>query len=1125
MKKMQDLTKSKLTRRTFLQGMAATGAAATLVGCSTDDGELIFSEGAVGTVVPEAEPVYERFYGSSGHNCGGRCVSVAEVSNGKIHRILTDESKTAFDGTYLDKNSRNWPQTRICTKCRSYKYRLYHPGRLLYPMKQTKKRGDLTGFQRITWDQAYKEIATKHKNIIDKYGVDGVYQIYACGSVSSQLNGSQSGAIGKTNGYAIKLMDGVITPMFASYSTHQYTYFGLNFTGMDGDALNPNDLAKNTSTLVLWGDNSVTTANQTTHSSVKIVEDMKARDVNNKVVYIGPTFSDTGVTLADEWVVSKPFTDPALVAGMVYHILDNTFDLTTGEPKANPWLDIDYLDTLVYGFFDSPAYSITEADGTIGLIDVGDRNIEAVPAGRSYASWILGNNENAQAYSETTTNYTAKQYEAVSTGFKRWATCSYDKTMGANTVYKTKQDFTVPKTPEWASEISGVPVDTIKELAEMFVRNTPVCSRWSGGQQKQMDGISNLFAVQVLHIITKNVGRNGTGYQWVPFKGAMLEKADSLSNAYTVTLPSGMVEGKKAIASCTAWHTAIKMAFADELKEGGYSAEHIPNYAKGTETTPNVYWDDGGTKAFIQWERDADGTVKTYTDIDGNEFYDWTGRATNTPVFTGIRLLYNAGGNIFINQHENSNDSRQMLEALKLNDYNNPDTFCLVSIDNFMSPTPRWSDYVLPATTFWEQDDVMSPQNSSSFYMQKVIDPPGEAKPVFHIGEELLQTYADLTGRSDIADSYYSVDNGGTPAKTIEGIVRSRFEEKKAAGAAVYKDLTWEEYKKNPVISSKPDDRTIAAHKTAAVINAYEGLTDNERANNPFIKEGNNIATNEITSGGYGNEFCNTDNAPNSAWRYQAYSPVLTWQYVNKFSKWHGYLEPEQRGQQHKDLEGDRFVLEIPVYYAYQDTFMEAYGSDIPSGQNAVNELSFLLTTTHNRYRSHSSMAENPMLRELSHRVPGRDAKGNYIPANDYGDYSNAPDKAFAINSVGVYPELNNTIDADGTVAATNRGIASYSEIYMNASDASGLGILDGDLVQVENPIGIVRCVARLTARCAKGYVDLHQGCWYDPREISGKIVDVGGNCNTLMASQPSRIDHGNGQQSAMVKITKVENY
>ncbi|MDT3694025.1 MAG: molybdopterin dinucleotide binding domain-containing protein [Mucispirillum sp.] len=150
--------------------------------------------------------------------------------------------------------------------------------------------------------------------------------------------------------------------------------------------------------------------------------------------------------------------------------------------------------------------------------------------------------------------------------------------------------------------------------------------------------------------------------------------------------------------------------------------------------------------------------------------------------------------------------------------------------------------------------------------------------------------------------------------------------------------------------------------------------------------------------------------------------------------------------------------------------------------------------------------------------------------ANDYNEYAMSPENAFEVNSGGTYPAFNNTIQADGTVSAENKDIASYSEILINPTDAESHGINNGDLIDVWNKIGAVRCVAKLSKRCAKGFLGLHQGCWYDIREIPAnatghKYIDVGGNCNTLMVSKHSRVDHGHGQQSAMVQIAKVTNY
>ncbi|MBQ3033632.1 MAG: molybdopterin-dependent oxidoreductase, partial [Deferribacterales bacterium] len=610
----------------------------------------------------------------------------------------------------------------------------------------------------------------------------------------------------------------------------------------------------------------------------------------------------------------------------------------------------------------------------------GTRVVAAVPAGRSYCSWILGSNNSAKTYSAlgAASNYTASQFAAGS-DMKRWAPCSYEVKQvagGTGSKYLTKQDYQTPKTPAWASAITGIPEESIKKLAEVYAKGGPITSTWSGGQQKQADGIANLFALQSLHVITKNVGTKGAAVIWHITPSVIKD-----SGALDVKVPHPNVNNypnmKKAEASCTAWHTVIKMAYAEELKGNGYNAKHIPNFTKGTDTTPNVYWDDGGTKTFIKWKRDPNtGAIEETTpDANGNTFFKWVGYDEGlSPVVSGIRLMYNTGGNIFINQHENSNDSRQMLECLNLDD-GSADTFCLVSFDNFMSPSVRWSDYVLPAATSWEQQDIMAPTNGTNFYIPQVITPPGESKPTWDFANELLKTYEKIDPSAAGAATDFT---GGVPNKPVEGFVKDAFRVANANPASPFYGMSWDEFIEKPFLPAKPDDDTIPVPAAMAFMNNY--ATADKTA--PFVKP--NVAgyfreTHEVSTGGYGNEYCNLSTAPASPRRFQVYSPVLVWQYENRFSKWHGYLPEAQRGQPHKDLEGDRYVIEIPVYYAYQDYFMEAYG--LADTDTVNREYPFTLTTTHDRYRSHSSMAENPMLRELTHRVPGRDAKGNYKQA------------------------------------------------------------------------------------------------------------------------------------------------
>lgn len=885
-----------------------------------------------------------------------------------------------------------------------------------------------------------------------------------------------------------------------------------------------NNVAKYTTDIILWGNNSLSTRNPLAYATVRAIEDMKARNSSNQVIYIGPEFSDTGVTCADEWYVSKPYTDAALIAGMIYHMLDNTFDLNTGALKPNPWLDIDYLDTMVYGFFDSPAYKLKEDDGTIssGSAGAGERNINEVKKGGSYCSWILGNNNHAPKYSATTSNYTAKEYAKIDSASTRWSTCSYTATKGANSKYLTKKDYITPKTPEWAEKITGIPAEQIKHLAEVFVKkNAQVLSLWSGGMQKQSNGVINMFALQSLHIITKNVYQKGAGLAW------RIEPSITKPAGLDIIIEgedfTGTIVPEKPQASCVAWHNAIKLAYGDELKANGYKAQYIPDWKTDEIGTGKVYEDDGGAKAMLAWDRDEKGKIKVKPD----GYYQWKNDSSGKPLYAGIRLMYNTGGNIFINQHENSNDSREMLECLPLND-GNADSFCLVSFDNFLSPTPMYSDYVLPAATNWEQPDIISPTNSTPFYMPVVTTPPGESKSTWDFAEALLESYQ--TGLS-------SKLTGG---HSMEFHVKKAFNKASADPSSFYYGKTWEDYIKNPYLTAQSNDYSESAPSMVGTFSFDEYKKANKTQ--PFVKKSAGFYANvddggsaPISSSSYGNEYTDTTKAtaPKSPLRFSVYSDIFVWNYEKRFEKWHGYLPKEQQGQSNKDMEGDKIVCPIPMYYAYEDYFMEAYGNKLPDSSNR-----FLLTTTHNRYRSHSSMAENPMLRELSHRVPGVRANpnnGNSFKyredqmkiANDYGYYANSPKNAFEINKVGNYPLYNETIKNDGTVE--QKEIASYTEILINPDDAGKHNINNGDLIDVYNVIGAVRCVAKLSSRCAKGFLGLHQGCWYDIREIPNnatghKFIDVGGNCNTLMASKSSRVDHGNGQQSAMVSIVKVNN-
>ncbi|MEW5960036.1 MAG: hypothetical protein AB1801_20125 [Chloroflexota bacterium] len=66
------------------------------------------------------------------HNCGGRCLLVAQLKDGVITRLESD------DRSYDEIDE---PRLLACARGKSYLRRQYHPNRLKYPMKRVGHRG------------------------------------------------------------------------------------------------------------------------------------------------------------------------------------------------------------------------------------------------------------------------------------------------------------------------------------------------------------------------------------------------------------------------------------------------------------------------------------------------------------------------------------------------------------------------------------------------------------------------------------------------------------------------------------------------------------------------------------------------------------------------------------------------------------------------------------------------------------------------------------------------------------------------------------------------------------------------------------------------------------------------
>lgn len=164
-----------LDRRAFLKGSAAVGGVALAA-----SGVQIPIAKAKAEIKPVANLGEEKLVWSACTvNCHSRCPLRMHVQDGVIKYVETDNLGSDVYGDFH--------QVRACARGRSMRRRVYNPDRLKYPMKRVGKRGE-GKFKRISWDEAFEEIASNLKRIIAQYGNEALYLPFATGTLLSLIH-------------------------------------------------------------------------------------------------------------------------------------------------------------------------------------------------------------------------------------------------------------------------------------------------------------------------------------------------------------------------------------------------------------------------------------------------------------------------------------------------------------------------------------------------------------------------------------------------------------------------------------------------------------------------------------------------------------------------------------------------------------------------------------------------------------------------------------------------------------------------------------------------------------------------------------------------------------------------
>ena len=122
------------------------------------------------------------------HDCPDACGVLITVEDGRATKIQGDPGHPVTRGF-------------LCGKVAKYLDRVYSPDRVLYPMRRVALKGHdaaagagegapaMQAWQRITWDEALDEIASRLRAIVSKFGSEAILP-YSYGGTLGALNGA-----------------------------------------------------------------------------------------------------------------------------------------------------------------------------------------------------------------------------------------------------------------------------------------------------------------------------------------------------------------------------------------------------------------------------------------------------------------------------------------------------------------------------------------------------------------------------------------------------------------------------------------------------------------------------------------------------------------------------------------------------------------------------------------------------------------------------------------------------------------------------------------------------------------------------------------------------------------------
>ena len=221
------------------------------------------------------------------HDCPSTCALDIEIgADGRIGRVRGAEANSYTAGV-------------ICAKVARYAERLYHPDRLMHPMRRAGAKG-AGSWQQIKWDDALDEIANAFVKAEASHGSEAVWPYYYAGT----MGWVQRDSIDRLR--HAKRYSG----FFDSICVNQaWTGVVMGTGALRGP--DPREMAKS-DCVVIWGTNAVSTQiNVMTHA-------IRARKERGARIVVIDIYDNPTMKQADMKLILRPGSDAALACAVMH---------------------------------------------------------------------------------------------------------------------------------------------------------------------------------------------------------------------------------------------------------------------------------------------------------------------------------------------------------------------------------------------------------------------------------------------------------------------------------------------------------------------------------------------------------------------------------------------------------------------------------------------------------------------------------------------------------------------------------------------------------------------------------------------------------------------------------------